>query len=77
MVGPRMANGSIVPDPSRFPSGLFALADELHKRGFKFGVYTSATSLTCQDRPGSYEFEDVDMQSYCAWGVVSPTSSTA
>ena len=37
--------------------------------GLKAGLYTSATSLTCQDRPGSYEFEAQDAASYCEWGM--------
>jgi alpha-galactosidase len=51
----------------RFPSGMRALADAIHGMGLRFGLYTSATSLTCQLRPGSYEVEAEDAASYCDW----------
>ncbi|KAJ9469111.1 putative alpha-galactosidase [Diplonema papillatum] len=65
----RMANGTIIPDPVRFPSGMKAVADYAHSKGMKFGVYTSRTGLTCQKRPGSYGYEAIDAQTYCDWGV--------
>ena len=56
----RDADGNIVPDPERFPSGMKALADYIHDLGLKFGVYSCAGSLTCQGRPGSkgHQFQD-------------------
>ena len=65
----RYANGTIVADPARFPYGIRAVADYVHGLGLRFGVYTSQTQFTCQERPGSYEFETVDIDTYCAWGV--------
>ncbi len=65
----RNATNFIIEDPSRFPSGMKALADAIHGMGLQFGLYTSATSLTCQLRPGSYEMEAEDAASYCAWGL--------
>ena len=65
----REPNGTIVVDPARFPSGMRAVADWLHARALRFGVYTSATASTCQGRPGSYEYEAVDAAAYCDWGV--------
>jgi len=65
----RMPNGTIIEDPVRFPSGMKALADSLHNVNLLFGVYTSATSLTCQKRPGTYRFEAIDVQRYCEYGV--------
>ena len=50
----RFPNGTIQPDPVRFPSGMKALADYAHSKGLKFGVYTARGSRTCQDRPGSF-----------------------
>ena len=41
----------------------------MHARGLKFGLYTSASSLTCQRRPGSYGFEAVDVERYCYFGA--------
>ncbi len=61
--------GTIVADPVRFPHGIKALADYVHSRGLKFGIYTDAGTKTCQGRPGSYGYEDQDALTYAAWGV--------
>jgi alpha-galactosidase len=65
----RDAQGAIVADPKRFPSGIKALADYVHSKGLKLGVYTDAGRLTCQKRPGSYEHEVQDAKTYASWGV--------
>ena len=43
----RDADGNIVADPQRFPSGIKALADYIHSKGLKFGLYSDAGTLTC------------------------------
>ena len=65
----RSPNGSINADPARFPGGIKSLADYVHSLGLKFGVYTAQREQTCQRRPGSWEHEAIDVQSYCDWGV--------
>jgi alpha-galactosidase len=65
----RDASANIVPDPKRFPSGIKALADYVHSRGLKFGIYSDAGSLTCAKRPGSLGHEYQDALHYAAWGV--------
>jgi len=65
----RDANGNIIPDPKRFPSGMRALADYVHSKGLKFGLYSDAGTLTCQKRPGSRGYEFQDARQYAAWGV--------
>ena len=65
----RDAQGTIVADPARFPSGIKALADYVHGKGLKLGVYTDAGTLTCQKRPGSLGHELQDAKTYAAWGV--------
>lgn len=65
----RDAQGNIVPDPTRFPSGIKALADYVHSKGLKFGLYSDAGTLTCQKRPGSRGYEFQDARQYAAWGV--------
>lgn len=65
----RDAQGRIVPDPKRFPSGMTALADYVHSKGLKFGLYSDAGTMTCQRRPGSLGYEREDAQQYAAWGV--------
>ena len=66
---PPVADGTIQPDPVRFPSGMKALADYAHSKGLKFGVYTARGSRTCQTRPGAYAHEAVDAATYCSWGL--------
>ena len=65
----RTADGTIVPDSTRFPHGMKALADYVHSKGLKFGIYTDAGRRTCQGRPGSYGHEEQDARTYASWGV--------
>ncbi|MDT7743168.1 MAG: alpha-galactosidase, partial [Actinomycetota bacterium] len=63
--------GRLVPDPVRFPHGIAALADYVHARGLRLGIYTSAGTLTCDARgfPASLGHETADAASFAAWGV--------
>jgi alpha-galactosidase len=65
----RDAQGNILPDAQRFPSGMKALADYVHAKGLKFGIYSDAGTLTCQKRPGSRGYEFQDARQYAAWDV--------
>jgi alpha-galactosidase len=65
----RDSAGTVVADSERFPSGIKALADYVHSKGLKFGIYTDAGLQTCQGRPGSYGHEAQDARTYAAWGV--------
>lgn len=65
----RDADGNIVADPERFPSGIKALADYVHSKGLKFGLYSDAGALTCGGRPGSAGHEFQDARQYARWGV--------
>lgn len=65
----RDADGNIVADPERFPSGIKALVDYVHSKGLKFGLYSDAGSLTCGGRPGSAGHEFQDARQYAKWGV--------
>ncbi len=65
----RDKEGNIIPDPKRFASGMKALADYVHSKGLKFGVYSDAGTGTCQNRPGSRGYEFQDARQYAAWGV--------
>src|SRR5439155_11218731 len=56
----RDAQGAIAADPQRFPSGMPALANYIHARGLKFGIYTDAGRKTCAGRPGSLGYEGQD-----------------
>jgi len=61
--------GMLYPDPVRFPSGIKALADYIHSKGLKFGIYSDAGTLTCGDRPGSFGYEEKDAKLFAEWGV--------
>ena len=54
---------------SRFPSGPKALADYIHARGAKFGIYSDEGTETCQGYYGSQGFEDLDARTFASWGV--------
>jgi alpha-galactosidase len=65
----RDAQGTIVADPARFPSGMKALAAAVHAKGLKIGIYSDAGSMTCAKRPGSKDHEAQDAKTYAEWGV--------
>lgn len=65
----RDANGNILADAERFPSGMKALGDYIHSRGLKFGIYTDAGTMTCAKRLGSIGHEYQDAKQYANWGV--------
>jgi alpha-galactosidase len=61
--------GNLVADPVKFPSGMKALGDYLHDRGFKFGIHNCAGTKTCAGFPGGRGHEFQDALSYASWGV--------
>ena len=61
--------GFIIVDPERFPSGMKALADYIHSKDLKFGIYSCAGIKTCAGRPGSRGHEFQDAYTYAQWGV--------
>ncbi|MFH9871516.1 NPCBM/NEW2 domain-containing protein [Streptomyces lydicus] len=67
----RDGNGKLVPDPRRFPHGIKAVADYVHAKGLKFGIYTSAGTKTCNSAgfPGGLGHERSDAQQFADWGV--------
>jgi alpha-galactosidase len=65
----RDAAGTIVADPARFPQGIKALADYVHSKGLKLGIYTDAGTGTCEKRPGSLNHEVQDAKTYASWGI--------
>jgi alpha-galactosidase len=67
--GTRDENGNIRPDPQRFPSGMKALADYVHGRGLKLGIYSDVGATTCGGKPASRGHEYQDAQTYAAWGI--------
>ena len=65
----RDSMGFIVADPERFPSGIKALADYVHLKGLKLGIYSCAGTKTCAGRPGGRGHEFQDAYIYAKWGV--------
>jgi alpha-galactosidase len=65
----RDADGNLVADPVKFPHGMKALGDYLHARGFKFGIYNCAGTMTCAGYPGGRGHEFQDARLYASWGV--------
>ena len=65
----RQPNGTIIADPTRFPGGMASVAAYVRSIGLKFGLYTAQREFTCQQRPGSWRFEDIDINTYCDLGV--------
>ena len=65
----RDENGRMVPDPEKFPHGMKYVADYVHSKGLKFGMYSCAGYLTCAGYPASYDYEWIDAQTFAEWGV--------
>ena len=65
----RSANGSLIENASKFPSGLASIADTLHSDGLYFGVYSSAGRFTCGGYPGSLGHETADAAWWSSQGA--------
>ncbi len=67
----RGPDDELVPDPGRFPSGIKAVADYVHGKGLKFGLYTSAGTKTCNSAgfPGALGHEYADAKQFADWDV--------
>lgn len=62
-------NGNGMIDPSEKQNGIKALADYIHARGLKIGIYSSAGTTTCQGLAGSLGYEQIDAQTWADWGI--------
>ncbi|MCX6168223.1 MAG: glycoside hydrolase family 27 protein [Ignavibacteriales bacterium] len=67
--GKRDSLGFIHPDKNKFPSGMKALADYIHSKGLKIGIYSDAGNQTCGGKPGSRGYEYQDAITYAQWGI--------
>ena len=72
----RDAQGNLEGSPDRFPSGMKALADYVHGKGLKFGIYEVPAATTCAQRGGAYPgatgslgHEEQDARTFASWGV--------
>ncbi len=59
----------LLPNMTKYPDGIDGLAKKVHDMGLKFGIYSSAGTLTCGGYPGSLGYEDVDAETFAKWGV--------
>nr|TKV93150.1 hypothetical protein SEVIR_9G206900v2 [Setaria viridis] len=66
----RDAMGNLVANTNTFPHGIKALADYVHSKGLKLGIYSDAGFQTCAKvQPGSLGHEEQDAKTFAAWGV--------
>lgn len=65
----RDENGLLVADPEKFPHGMKYVADYVHSKGLKFGMYSCAGIRTCAGYPSSYDHEYADAKTFASWGV--------
>jgi alpha-galactosidase len=65
----RDGHGNLVPDPVRFPNGIKSLADYVHGKGLKLGIYSSAGLTTCAGYPASLTHEQQDADLWASWGI--------
>lgn len=63
---PRDKNGFINTN-GKFPD-MKSLADYVHSRGLKIGLYSSPGPLTCAGYTASYQFEENDARRWAEWG---------
>ncbi len=67
--GGRDKKNNLIPDPVKFPGGIKALADYVHSKGIKLGIYSDAAPLTCAGYAASLNFEEQDAKTFAAWGI--------
>ena len=67
--GGRDRQNNIIPDSEKFPNGMKALADYVHSKGFKLGIYSDAAQLTCGGWTASLGFEEQDARTFASWGI--------
>ena len=67
---PERRDGKMVADPEKFPHGMKYLADYIHSKGLKFGMYSCAGVMTCYENlPGSYGYEYTDAKQFAEWEI--------
>ena len=67
--GGRDRQNNIIPDSEKFPNGMKALADYVHSKGLKLGIYSDAAQLTCGGWTASLGFEEQDARTFASWGI--------
>ena len=67
--GGRDRHNNMIPDPVKFPNGIKALADYVHSKGLKLGIYSDAAPLTCGGWTASLGFEEQDARTFASWDI--------
>ena len=67
--GGRDSKNNIIADPVKFPNGIKAVADYVHSKGLKLGIYSDAAQLTCAGYTASLGFEEQDARTFASWGI--------
>ncbi len=65
--GERDAQGVLQPN-KKFPD-MKGLADYVHSKGLKIGIYSGPGPKTCAGYAGSYQHEEQDAKTYAEWGI--------
>ena len=68
-VGGRDATNHLFPDRQRSPHEMKALAVYVHAKGLKLGIYSDAAEYTCGGVTASFNFEELDAQTFADWGI--------
>lgn len=69
MADKRDFDGILQANYTRFPHGIQWLANYVHARGLRLGIYQDCGTKTCGGYPGSQGFFDKDAKTYASWGV--------
>ncbi|XP_077299248.1 alpha-N-acetylgalactosaminidase-like [Arctopsyche grandis] len=65
----RDENQRLVANKERFPNGMKYVADYVHSKGLKFGIYGDYGTLTCGGYPGTLDYMEIDAETFGDWGV--------
>lgn len=65
----RDRRGNLQPDGARFPSGIKAIADYVHAKGLKFGIYEDYGNYTCAGYPGILGHLKEDAETFASWDI--------
>ena len=60
--------GGVIQTNDKFPD-MKALADYVHGKGLKIGIYSSPGPKTCGGYTGSWQHEQQDADTYAGWGI--------
>jgi alpha-galactosidase len=65
----RAPDGSLQPDPQRFPDGIAAVANYVNSKGLELGLYTEHFTADCCGGPGMYGYYEQDARTFASWNV--------